>query len=334
MDDLSKRLRGANPHAGQPLPAHALMTLDDLLAGRRVPERDRANLPPRHYRRPLLVLVPSLATLGVILALMTLAVVRPAPAAAVTPDRLPLAPTSWTVETLSEELMAPALTPSPSHSRRGAEWEGWFVQLEQDSPSAAFIQPQRTEFEWNEDDSGASRSIAGPPMSPDGTPIEPIPEAAARPGSVLYEDHWAPGELVTPFPVAPPDDVEGMRAYLKAFLKTQGGTRVDAPSAGDYLLALTSLLQVWTLGDSAQRAAIEVVLSAGDVTVAGETTDRAARPGVVLNTEPTELQPDYRTRLIIAPESWRILAVETNTVHGLPDFGIAAGAVTDYSIWR
>ena len=72
-------------------------------------------------------------------------------------------------------------------------------------------------------------------MSADGSPIEPVPASAEATGTILYEDSWAPGELVTPFPTAPPDDVDGMRAYLQAFLREQGGTDADAPSAGDYI---------------------------------------------------------------------------------------------------
>lgn len=333
MDDLSRRLRKANPHAGQPLPEHAVKTLDDLLTGRRTPRWDRPASPRRSWR-PLVLAGSGFAATVTVFALIALVVLRPVPAIAVTPDRLPLEPTSWTVETLSEELMTAAANPPTTQSRRGAEWEGWFVQLDADNPTATFIQPQRTQIEWNDDLSGTSRVIAGVAMSANGTPIEPVPASADATGSVLYEEKWEPGELITPFPTAPPDDVDGMRAYLQAFLAEQGGTDAAAPSAGEYLLAVSSLMQVWTLGDATQRAAITVILDAGDLTVAGETTDRAGRPGVVLNTAPTELQPGYRTRLIIDPASWRILATETNTIDGLSDFGIAAGAVTDYTIWR
>lgn len=336
MGDLSRRLRKANPHEGQPLPEHAVKTLDDLLTGRRTPQWDRSarSVSPRRVWRPLVLAGSGFAAAVTVVAVIALVILRPVPAVAITPDRLPLEPTSWTVETLLEESMTGVPAPEVAESRRGAEWEGWFVQLDLDSPTATFIQPQRTQIEWNDDLSGTSRVIAGVPMSADGSPIEPVPASAEATGTILYEDSWAPGELVTPFPTAPPDDVDGMRAYLQAFLREQGGTDADAPSAGDYVLAVTSLMQVWTLSEAAQRAAITVVLDAAGVTVAGETTDRAGRSGVVLNTEPTDLQPDYRTRLIIDPASWRILAAETNTIDGLPDFGIPAGAVTDYTIWR
>ena len=333
MDDLSRRLRKANPHAGQPLPEHAVKTLDDILTGRRRPRWDWSASPRRSWR-PLVLAGSGFAAAATVLALVALVVLRPVPAVAVTPDRLPLEPTSWTLETLSEELMTVTPSPPTTQSHHGAEWEGWFVQLDLDNPTAAFIQPQRTQIEWNDDLSGTSRVIAGVPISADGTPIEPAPASADATGTVLYEDSWEPGELITPFPTAPPDDVDEMRAYLQAFLAEQGGTDVATASAGEYLLAVSSLMQVWTLSDAAQRAAIVVILDAGDLTIAGETTDRAGRPGVVLNTEPTELQPGYRTRLIIDPASWRVLATETNTIDGLPDFGIAAGAVTDYTIWR
>lgn len=336
LHDLTRRIRKANPYAEQALPDHASRTLDEILDGRREPDwtRSAPSQPVQHRRRPLLIVGSGFAAIAIVVVLVVLVVLRPAPALAVTPSPLALQPTSWTLESLREDMMKPAPNTGVSTSQRGAEWEGWFLQLDTDTPTTTFIQPQHTQIEWDEDLSGTSRVVAEAPTTADGTPIEPVPSSAAAIGTTLSEEDWGPGELAVPFPTAPPDDVDGMRAYLQAFLQDQGVTDTAYPSAGEYVLAVTSLMQVWTLSDAAQRSAIAVILSAPGVTVAGETTDRAGRPGIALDIEPTELQPGYSTQLIIDPDTRRILATESITIDGLPEFDVPSGSVTDYTIWE
>lgn len=334
MGGLSDRIRAANPEVGKPLPDHLLVALNDIMAGRRVSRRTaRQPLVPRRRWRPVAAGI-GIAASFVVVAVIVMVAIRPAPAAAATPQPLSINPTTSSVEQLKEEAMAAQTSPSSSQSSRGASWEGWFLQLDIDQPATTFIQPQRTELSWDDDLSGTSRVIAGTPTTPDGTVTDPLPTGADVPGVTLYEETWEVGEMVVPFLDAPPEEPADMKAYLDTFLGEQGLSTTSAPSAGEYLFAVTTLMQFWSLSDAAQRAAIDVILSAPGVEVAGVTTDRAGRAGTVLDVQPTDLDSGYRTLLVIDTEHWRLLAVERITIGGLPDFHINPGSVTDYTLWR
>ncbi len=334
MDDLTRLLRENNPFKDAPLPDRAVRGLDDIISGRGSARRDIVLPPLRSRSRPVLLTSAAFALAFVVVAVVLLSALRPQAAMAVTPNLLELRPTVITIDTLREDLVKPSVNPRPTVTSRGAQWEGWFIQLDADRPTSAFIQPQRVQVAWDEDFSGTSRIIAGQPMAADGSVLEPAPAGAEEPGATLYEETWGPGEYPVPFPDVPLEHVSGLRSYLDAFLDSVGVSGTRPRSAGEYLYALSSLMQFWTLGDAAQRAAIEVIVSAPGVQVAGETTDRAGRTGIVLNIEPTELEPGYREQLVIDIESWRLLAVERISIDGNPDFHVAPDSVTDYTLWR
>lgn len=334
MSNLSDRIRAADPEAGQPLPAHLLGALNDIMTGRRVPRRSlQRPVAPRRRWRPAIAGI-GIAASFIVAAVVVMVAMRPVPAVAATPQPLPISPTGSSVEQLREEVMTTTASPSSARSSRGASWEGWFLQLDADQPVATYIQPQRTELSWNENLSGLSRVVVGAPTTPDGTVIDPLPAGAVAPGTMLYEETWDPGEMSIPFTGAPPDRPAEMRAYLDAFLQEIGLRDASPPSAGEYLFAVTTLMQFWSLSDAAQRATIEVILNAVGVEVAGVTTDRAGRTGTVLAVAPTDLDPGYRTLLVIDTDYWRLLAVERITIEGLPNFDISPGSVTDYTLWR
>ncbi len=332
LDEMTRRLRNANPFTRTELPEAALTTLDDIMAGRRRPS-DGRNLAPARRRRwvPPVIVSSSLVLVAVLVAVIALVVLRPQAALAATPVPLPLAPTTATVDSLREDLVDSAPT-APTGSTRGAEWDGWYLQLDADNPEAAFIQPQHNTISWAPDMSGSSTVIAGAPMQPDGQTIEPLPSGATEPGTGLSQETWAPGELTVPFVATPPDDVAAMRTYLETYLDT-GGTPSTVWTDGDYLQALAMLAQTWTLSGGATQAAIGVILSAPGVNVAGTTTDRSGRIGLVLNIDPTAMDPTHRAQLVIDPSTWRLLALEHISVDGIPEFRIPAGAVTDYTLW-
>jgi len=338
MDNLSDRIRAANPEAAQPLPERVMAGLDDIMAGRRVPQRttgSRERVTHRRWRSVALTgaglsVVATLAIFAVVLVMVT----RPQSAVAATPRPLQLTETESTVQTLREGVMSVSTSDVGVGSTRGATWEGWFLQLDADKPTATYIQPQRTQVEWNPDLSGTSRITAGAPMTSEGTSIHPIPTTADQPGTTLYEETWGPGELAVPYPKSPPEHAAAMREYLNSFLDEQGLADGDAATAGEYLFAVTALLQVWTLSDAAQRAVVQVLLEAPGVEVSGATTDRAGRNGIVLAVDPTSVDAGYRSQVVIDIERWRILAVERSTIAGIPDFHVPAGSITEYTLWR
>jgi len=77
-----------------------------------------------------------------------------------------------------------------------------------------------------------------------------------------------------------------------------------------------------------------VILQADGVRIAGETTDRAGRDGLVLEIGPTDTMPGGKRRLVIDTHAWRILASEDISISGLPEFRIAPGSVMGYTLWR
>ena len=332
MDDLAKRLRAANPFAKTPLSPEAQQTLDDIMAGRRIPRstEDAASARPRRTVLPLIAM-SSFALVTLVVAAVV--VLRPQAAFAATPYPLPLNATSATVQSLYDDLKKEVPMTSGSTSRRGATWDGWYVQLDADRPAATFIQPQTTTIAWQPDLSATSTITAGAPLRPDGAAIEPLPADAPVPGSAIAKLTFAPGEFITPFLDAPPGNEAGMRAYLDTYL-AEGWPTDTTPTAGDYLDAVSYLMQFWTLDADAQRAALAVILSAPGVNVAGATTDRDGRSGLVLQFEPTEADPSHTAQLVIDTDSWRLLALEHLSVDGIPEFKIPAGSVTDYTLWR
>ncbi len=334
MNNLSDRIRAANLEAGRPLPDHLAGALDDIMAGRRVPRRTAPNRKgPWRRWRPVAAGI-GIAASFIVAAVVVMVAMRPAPAVAATPQPLSINPATSSVEQLHEEAMTATTSPSSSRSSRGASWEGWFLQLDAERPAATYIQPQRTELTWNEDRSGTSRVVAGTPTTSGGAVLDPLPDGAAVPGTTLYEETWEAGEMSIPFLEAPPEQPADMKAYLDAFLHDQGLSDASPSSAGEYLFAVTTLMQFWSLSDAAQRATVEVILGAAGVGVAGTTTDRAGRPGTVLDIEPTDLDSGYQTLLVIDTEHWRLLAIERISIEGLPDFGVRPGSVTDYTLWR
>jgi len=343
MDELSRRLRASGPNGHAPLPDRAQATLENILVGDGAPSV-RTPVPSRRgtKRGPVLIFGAGLAVTATVLALVLVSFLRPATALAVTPNALTLHSTSWTIESLRKQLEADSAGSMDSgnpeiranESSRGATGDGWYIQLDPDQPLSTYIQPQHIQLKWNPDFSGSSQITAGAPQSAHGKPLDSIPEGAAQPGTILSSDSWSAGEFDPQFKNEPPLSVDAMRSYLAEYL---GGPSSDggvAWSAGAYTYAVESLMQVWTLCVDAERAAIQVILSAPDVEVEGKTTDRFGREGVALAMQDSNFFPERRVQLIVDPANWKILAIEYSTSAGLPEFNIPAGAVIEYSIWR
>lgn len=331
MDDLLKRLRNASPPA-RGLPGSAETLLRDLTSGRRVP---RGGNDLSRTRTPALVPLMSIAGAMVVALLVVLFVAIDRPAAvATTPDPLTLKSTDWTLSSLRRDVaMDEQSKPSPS-SRLGATYEGWYLQMEEES-SSSLIQPQRIISKPGADGTGTTVVLAGNPIDSHGQIIDPAPAEAVPPGTLLSEMPWTSDEYAVAFPAVPPATGEAMRRYLIDHLRLQGAEIQDPVAGGDYFVAAVSLMQTWTLDGQTQRALIEVLLDAPGLSVAGSTTDRGGREGVVLDVATGTLgNPDFREQIIIDPVEWRVLAVESAVVDGIPEYNVPAGAVTSYTLWR
>lgn len=335
MDDLSKRIRDASPYANKSLPDSAEMLLRELVEGRRVPREDPGIAASSRRRVTVPLLSVAGAMLIVLLVVLVVAIDRPV-AVAATPDPLAVHGTSWTLPALQKEVGMAGTDGTPGTTKLGARYEGWYLQVDEGAEHG-LIQPQRVVSEVDADGSGSgtTRVVASDPVAPDGRVIVPVPPGGSPSGTVLSETVWTADEYAVAFPTLPPDTADAMREYLLDHLRRQGAELPEPVAGGDYLVAAVTLLQTWTLDEKAQRALLEVLLDAPGLRVAGGATDRAGRPGVVLDVAPGALgNPAFRQRLVIDPTHWRVLAVESAVVDGIPEHQVPAGAVTSYTLWR
>lgn len=339
MDDLSKRLRNASPYARRGLPDSAEKLLREIVEGRRIPREDLATAEGTASSSRPRFSVPLLSAAGamvvVLLVVLIVAIDRPA-AVAATPDPLAVHATSWTLPALRKEVGMAETDGAPGTTRLGASYEGWYFQADEGA-ERGLIQPQVVVSKLDEDGSGTgtTRVTAGEPVAPDGRAIVPVPAGASSPTTVLSEMTWNAVDYAAAFPTPPPGTADAMRVYLLDHLRRQGAELPELVAAGDYLVAAVTLLQTWTLDAQAQRALVEVLLDAPGLRVAGGATDRAGRQGVVLDVTPGALgNPGFRERLVIDPSRWRVLAVESAVVDGIPEHRVPPGAVTSYTFWR
>lgn len=333
MDDLTRRLREANPYADRKLPESGERLLRDLQTRER--NRPLSAAEPGTARRPRYIVLFVLSVAVTVLLLSTVGLfARPHAAIAVTPQPLPVRPITITSEGLLKEIRS-AASPSLQASNLGYVVEGWYFQYDSDAADGQYIQAQRIESDINPDGSGITRIFAGTPVDEHGTPLSPPPDDAPKPGALLEEMPAAPGELLTMFAMQPPETADRMRLYLDRYLASSGMEPAGDYGAGDYASALGTLMQTWTLSDAAQQAAIEVILTSDGVKIAGSTVDRIGREGILLDLAPaTFSSQESHDQLVIDTQNWRVLASETISIDGSPEFNISPGDVTSYTIWR
>jgi len=275
----------------------------------------------------------SVLTVAVVFA--TVLLVGSRPAAALLPRPLPVTSSAITVEDLIRDTaVPPALSVRPV-SQPGYQLEGWYNQIEYGRPEQQFIQPQRVETATSPDGSATTTLYAGVPLASKQMEGTPAPQEALEPGSIISRETWSPGEFLSQFPTPPPEDVNGMRAYLDEYLFAQGVAGSFTPNSGDYVVAVVSLMQTWTLSDAAQRAALGVIVRAPGTKIAGSTIDRAGRVGLLLRMPFGAIgSPDVEEQLVIDPGSGRIFDEEVTSVAGIPGHDIPPGSVISYTIWR
>lgn len=331
MNDLKHLMRDHNPFAASTLSDRAKADEREIVSGRRVPRAQASSMRRKNLVGFRPIAIAAFAVIGVLALGISVSTLRSQPAAAVTPDPLELRPTSSTVESLREELTKFTPVPQASLMRLGAEWEEWSLLNAGPETDRAYIQPQRVSVVWHEGGSGTTTARAGEPMSSSGDPLGQSPPGAAAPGAVLER---VGVEIDRPLAVqTPPIKSADMRSYLGELLVAEGIPVVSELSAAKYLNALASLLQTWTLSQGAQAAAVDVILSAPGVDVAGATTDRAGRDGIALLISEDAEAPGEFSYLVIDPQTWRVLAIEKTTTVSMPQFHVSAGSVTAYTLW-
>lgn len=340
MDDLTRRIIKANPYPDRTLPGNGEEILRRILADADAADRviRAPSARPSAFGRYLAL--SSAAVIIVVLTVVAILVFEQRPAGAALPEPLAAHPVAVTVNDLRKEIQMAVSAQHTGRSHPGYRLEGWYHQFEQGVPVKTFIQPQRVETVANPDGSGVTRIYAGTPLSSEQREITQLPVDALIPGTLISETVWEPGSLLGDFPEAPPEQTYGMRAYLREYLAGSEAPVADEYppdeyTSGDYAFAVSSLMQTWTLSDAAQRAAIDVIIGADGVEIAGSALDRAGREGLLLDLAPGVTHAaGTRDQLVIDTGSWRILAAETLTIDGIPEQGIAPGSVTAYTLWR
>lgn len=336
MDELGKRIQEASPYAARTLPpsGEALLT---ALRSRRTDVRSeaaRGSARKSWRRRPLLLSASAAMGFALVLTFVLVSILgRPQAVIAATPEPLMVQSSETTVGALREDLnMSENASASASHL--GAEYDGWYLQLDENH-THDFVQPQVVHSILQADGSVVTQIRSGDAFTADGKIITDVPVAAEARGALLSEVRWEHREFVGAFTQTPPNDTAGMRAYLEADLRQRSAGSAPELLAADYADAATSLLETWTLSPQAQRALVQVILNAPGVTALGTTIDRAGRPGTVLAFDPGALAAsDSALRLVIDTSQWRIIGAETITTVDIPEHSIPAHAVTSYTIWR
>lgn len=322
-DEFAELMRRADPARATP----QVVTEDDIRANLAQVKR-KARLARR--RRQGLIALPAAAAL-----LTALFVIQPwgggaVPAQAATPPMLGVTPIEADVEQVVARALEQLAASPEDHSERRAEFEGWYVELEEQGGvlSSPVVAPQRLLVQWRDDLSGRVTVTAGKAYVPDHGHSAPPPEdTAPAPGTILSDDTFPPGEMPVQYRGTPPSSASEMRVFLQI-----GG----APPAGGgsgYLQAVQALLSEWTLSAPQQAAVLQVLASLNGVSVSGDTTDRLGRAAIALRFSGQE-HPEFEYLILLGAESGRIIALERLYVGGLDELDLPVPSVMSYTAWR
>ncbi|QAY60412.1 hypothetical protein ET475_10715 [Microbacterium protaetiae] len=276
-------------------------------------------------RTPLAVLTAVLAFLLVVAP----AVIRTAPASAVTPRPLPFTPTSQSPQDVLEMVKRTVATEQHSGPRtplRESYSVGWYLQLALGDgavKSAAVIAPQITSTVWSADLSGRTTISAGAPYSADAGDSIPAADAPVK-GTVLVDTPFGAGQFETPIPLPPGDSTRDIVNMLKQAGLASGGR------GADMIDAIVNTFSYWTLTSEQQRVLLGVVLAESDVFVLGSTVDRADRDVIGVAADSSSF-PGVRKILLVSRDTGRIVAVEAQRT--TEAYGIPAGSVISYTLW-
>ncbi len=326
-DDLGRLLRAANPVPVDPDERPSLRALgirDRIVAAGPVHAAVPVGNSRRLRRRWAAVVVPMFAVAAAIVAVVLAIVPVPQAAVAVTPRPLEFTPIGQPIGAIVTDAQSTlGAGGGPAEPVREVVTVGWYYQvddLDTDAPSQV-ISPQVTTLTWAEDLSGSTRTVAGTPYWADGA-TDPVPQAVAPPGTLIWEMTFAAGEFQV-WTVDPPGDtVEAMRATL-----AENGLAEPA-SAFDVLDSIETLMQTWTLTNAQHAALLQIVADTPGIDVLGATTDRAGRP--VIGISATNPRGPSELHLFISRDTGRIVGSETYTTAA--DGPFPADAIISYSM--
>ena len=331
MDELEQRIRAARPFSGHrnlPLSDRAKRELADLMLLDSVSSARK----PRRLRRPRLLHVAGVAAAVTAVAaagaITTTALLNPQPAYAATPQMLHVTATSETPQELLMQMsqIADEHLPEAQEGTYTISVQAWTLATNDSGlAQSSSIVPENYEFTRNADGSFATTVTYAQPVDQNGAPLigDDLPNA----GELNWEESWDPGEYQFAFPEPFPEDAEEVATYLSAL----SGSPLPL-SASEAIQATNSLLMEQKL-DAQQHAALLTYLAdLPDLNVAGVTTDRLGRDGVIFTSEDPGW-PGYQDHLIVSPDTGQILATE-RIYDGSNRTDIPSPSVISYYLWN
>lgn len=317
LDDFLKQNRPPTMRRGEPLDQRRELLLEDI-----VHDRIGRNAPDARTSRRTVssLLIAAALVLLTVIGIATQTIGNHSTSAfAVTPRPLKAQQIDGDVDMvltrLSESIAAPR--------KQRVQFQSWALLFTPEtSPIPTAIQPQETTIDEKEDGTVTLKTVVVGNFDAAGDSIEV--DDGLKPGSVLMDEQFAPGEYPYLFPEV------GKNPDWAVYLRDGYGLAADA-TTGDYFTAIRGLLSERTLTAEQQASLLRFIAKLPDVRVDGEVTDRLGRPGISISAT-TRMDGEYRDVLVLA-EGAGIVAYESVYV-GTERTDLRAPAVIDYTAWK
>ena len=292
--------------------ARALATRDRIIRTDTAPKRRRARA------------VGWLGGLAAVAASTALAFTVFSPqgaAVAGTPSPLEFSGSNTIAQLVDDAGVALAETPGPTVPFRTVRTASWGFQVDVDTKTTTVV-PQLSTLTWEPDGSGRMTIIAGVPYDPADAVASNAAEVTSS-GEVVTDLVMAPGDFETPWTTVPGESRDDLVAMLRSF-----GMPED-PTAFDVEMALTSVLDQWTLTDTQHDVLLHLLEDAGGGDALGATTDRLGRPVTGVRVQ----SPDGAVSdlVLVSRDTGRIVGVERTVLKA--DDVFPAGAIISYQMW-
>ncbi|MFF2276798.1 hypothetical protein [Agromyces sp. NPDC058126] len=248
----------------------------------------------------------------------------PARAVAATPVPLQVTPISESSRSLLLNMSKKLSSETPNSPAAVLRFQTWSLSImPEESGLPTTVVPERVQITQRPDGSRAISVSAGDPYTPPGSVAA---KDLVAPGTVLWEQAFAPGEYQFLFS-EPPNEAGRVADYLSAH-----NALPPDPSAGDYLNSLPVLMTERTLTAKQESVLLAFLAELPDIETTGKVVDRLGRPGIAFST--TSRDPgNYVDTIIVSPTTGHILSYET-TYTGGTRTDIAAPAVVAYTAWE
>lgn len=343
MDECERRIRAARPESGHrtlPLTDRAEHELAELVSARQLTAQDLRRTRPAadaeqagRTARPvsgrLMSLVVATAAAVAVVAVGLTPFFPTAPTYAATPPLLDVSPVSQPREELLLDLSQKAMrdaespTPDPGVTKISAQAWSLVVMSDGERQTANVV---NLDYDITVQPDGAVHQVvtAGPSVDADDRPVT---EGVPAPGELMSEEEWSAGSPELRFTEPLPPESDQLPAYFAEAYET-----AELPDAALIITSVAELMRQRQLSPAEEATVLEYFARDADLTVVGAVTDRLGRDAIAFSAVHEE-DSSYEEYLLVAPDSGRILAVETHYIaRGRTD--IPSPSVTGYFAWR